>query len=284
MNKIVLGAQEEDERFGLFIWIVARLGLRRGEACALRWEDIDSQRGLVHVRRAIARRKGGTYLKVPKSGEERSLRMSPAFFEHLEPFRKPKGWLFPRAYNSPYLQAGVVAAHSTAGRLLAWLASNEGAVRCARGGAGVMAARAVGLGLRSAAPMLRRLESEGYIERDANPSRIYAISLTEKGQDSVDLWSDTEVSDGVPWFPNTPDQRFTQLMRRLEMPYTLHSLRHFVATHLYNRVRDWVQLARFLGHTNPSITMGLYANHVVETSQIALGEVAMNLFEDSILR
>jgi integrase len=130
--------------------------------------------------------------------------------------------------------------------------------------------------------MLRWLDARGLIERDCNASRVYALRLTRAGVAEVEGWTDRP-DDGLPWFPNTADQRFTRLMRNLDMPYTLHSLRHFVATHLYNRIRDWVQLARFLGHTNPSITMGLYANHVVETSQIALGEAAMDLFDDSCI-
>lgn len=79
------------------------------------------------------------------------------------------------------------------------------------------------------------------------------------------------------------DAKFKALMQRLDMPYTPHSLRHFVATHMYNRNRDWVQLARFLGHTHPSVTMGLYANHVVEASQLALADAAMDLFDDPLL-
>ena len=42
-------------------------------------------------------------------------------------------------------------------------------------------------------------------------------------------------------------------------PYGLHSLRQFVATQLYNQSKDWVQVARFMGHRDPSITIKLYA-------------------------
>lgn len=57
-------------------------------------------------------------------------------------------------------------------------------------------------------------------------------------------------------------------------PYTLHSLRHYRATHLYNRSKDWVQVARYLGHTSPAITMELYANNVVQPTQELLADAA----------
>jgi integrase len=45
-------------------------------------------------------------------------------------------------------------------------------------------------------------------------------------------------------------------------------------TRLYNESKDWVQVAKFLGHRYPGITMKLYANHVVEAGQRELGELA----------
>jgi integrase len=57
-------------------------------------------------------------------------------------------------------------------------------------------------------------------------------------------------------------------------PYGLHSLRHFVATQLYNKSKDWIQVAKFMGHRDPGITMKLYANHVIEAGQRELGALA----------
>lgn len=279
MSKIVLGARDIDTRFGLFVWLVSRLGLRRGEACALRWEDFDFEKHEVRVRRTIARRKGGTYIKKPKSGETRTLQMDPRFFERLSPFRQPSGWIFPRAYNCPYIDAQGLTPHSTAGRLLAELDARGGTIHSPEGRAGIEAALILGLGRHSAGPLLRQLDREGYIARDGNRSRTFAISLTDSGRKTVESWNG-RVDDGLPWFPTTADQKFGELMAELDMPHTLHSLRHFVATHLYNRERDWVQLAKFLGHSSPAITMNLYANHVVDASQIALGSAAMELYDD----
>lgn len=277
--KIVLAARERDERFGLFVWLVSRLGLRRGEACALRWEDFRPDRMQVHIRRTIGRKAGGTYVKPPKSGETRTIRMDQRFFERLKPLRHSEGWLFPRGYNCPYEHEHGVSPHSTAGRFLAALVALGGVLISAKGCAGIDAARLLGLGKHSALPMLRRLERDGYITRRGNRSRTYEIALAEPSTTTISSWHDAP-SDGLPWFPTTADEKFGGIMRELGLRYTLHSLRHFVATHLYNRNRDWVQLARFLGHSSPAITMNLYANHVVDASQLALGEAAMELYDD----
>ena len=82
-----------------------------------------------------------------------------------------------------------------------------------------------------------------------------------------------------PWHPDWPGHRFAQLMRRLELPYTLHSLRHFVATQLLARGLPVTQVAQFLGHKDPSVTMDLYANHVVDDVQRKMGEAAASLFK-----
>jgi integrase len=83
---------------------------------------------------------------------------------------------------------------------------------------------------------------------------------------------------GEPWHPDWPGHRFQSLMRRLDLPYTLHSLRHFVATQLLARGLPVTQVARFLGHRDPSVTMDLYANHLVDDIQRAMGLVAAGLF------
>jgi integrase len=90
-----------------------------------------------------------------------------------------------------------------------------------------------------------------------------------------------ETTEAKPWNPHSAVHRFAKMMKRLGLvardtgkPFTLHSLRHYVATALYNQSHDWVQVAKFLGHGSPAITMRLYANHVVEDSQRKLGEMA----------
>lgn len=101
---------------------------------------------------------------------------------------------------------------------------------------------------------------------------------------------DPKHRDGAKcWHPSTASRRFRATIRSLGLfgrdtgkPYTLHALRHFVATTLYNQKPDWVQLARYLGHKDPSITMRLYANHVIEKTQQELGVLAAAPWWDEV--
>lgn len=56
----------------LFILLTGEAGLRVGEACALRWTDVDLKHAIVHVRRNLVRGKEGP----TKSGKERKIPMS----------------------------------------------------------------------------------------------------------------------------------------------------------------------------------------------------------------
>ena len=68
-------------------------------------------------------------------------------------------------------------------------------------------------------------------------------------------------------------------MRRLDFRYTLHSLRHFVASQLLAKGMPATQVAQFMGYKDPSVTMDLDANHVVDDVQRMMGEVAASLFK-----
>lgn len=73
----------------------ATLGTRRGETCALRWEDFDFREGRVHVRRALCKGvHGPKELKPPKTGRERTLVVGRVFFDQVRSLRKESGWLF----------------------------------------------------------------------------------------------------------------------------------------------------------------------------------------------
>lgn len=56
-----------DKPFGLYPFLLRYSGLRRGEALALRYEDIDRKKGLIHVRKTVEFSGGAPYLKEPKS-------------------------------------------------------------------------------------------------------------------------------------------------------------------------------------------------------------------------
>jgi integrase len=66
--RLVRAALEEDPRFGCFVLIVAATGMRRGEACALRWSDVDLHAGTVRIDESVISAKGGALVKGPKTG------------------------------------------------------------------------------------------------------------------------------------------------------------------------------------------------------------------------
>lgn len=196
--KIILAAEEEDALWALFVKITATLGTRRGETCALRWEDFDARGQRVLLRRAACVSHDVLTVKAPKSGHSRTLHIpSGGFWRGLEEFRQPEGFLFRGWVRDP----------------------------------------------------ARRRE------------------LQRRGEEKC-------------WHVYTASRRFGRMIRRLGLLsengryYGLHSLRHFVATQLYNQSKDWVQVAKFMGHRDPTITMKLYANHVVESGQRELGALA----------
>jgi integrase len=71
--KMILAAEEEGPIWGLFVKITATLGTRRGETCALRWEDFDATGQRVLIRRAACVSRDVLTVKAPKSGRSRTL-------------------------------------------------------------------------------------------------------------------------------------------------------------------------------------------------------------------
>jgi integrase len=56
--KIVDKAFELDEMWGTLVWLVMTTGIRRGEACALRWSRVDLDEGIVDVQRSYTLLRG----------------------------------------------------------------------------------------------------------------------------------------------------------------------------------------------------------------------------------
>jgi len=65
-------------------WIAMCGGLREGEICGLRWDDVDMRDGTMWVRRAIAHTKAGMYVKEPKSGHARDVPITDTLMRHLK--------------------------------------------------------------------------------------------------------------------------------------------------------------------------------------------------------
>lgn len=70
--------------------IAMKTGMRQGEICALRWQDIDFARGLIHVNHALTRQRGHYRLASPKTSSSlRAIPFGPSLREALS-LRKAK--------------------------------------------------------------------------------------------------------------------------------------------------------------------------------------------------
>jgi integrase len=67
MARIVEAAWEASLEWGLYLWLSAMLGARRGEVVALQWEDLDLDAGIVRVDENYVRTSDGMLLKDTKS-------------------------------------------------------------------------------------------------------------------------------------------------------------------------------------------------------------------------
>jgi integrase len=100
----ILDAAEEPYR--TFYWLAAELGLRAGEICGLRLEDLDLEVGQVHVRQSAWRGR----LQEPKTeNATRTFAISPNLSEHLRRFvlgwrPNPSRLLFASRKGTPWDQ------------------------------------------------------------------------------------------------------------------------------------------------------------------------------------
>jgi integrase len=84
----LVGAAESDQDGALYL-AAAFTGLRFGELAALRWSDVDWQRDLIHVRRALAR----GLIEEPKSGKVRSVPLVPEVAQVLAKLGQRQLWI-----------------------------------------------------------------------------------------------------------------------------------------------------------------------------------------------
>jgi integrase len=76
----------------LYYSVAVSCGLRRGELQGLQWEDIDLQKGILHVRHSLAHKKGGGFiLKGTKTeGSVREVTISPSLIPLLKRYREQR--------------------------------------------------------------------------------------------------------------------------------------------------------------------------------------------------
>lgn len=89
------------DRYKLMIMLACFCALRFGEITELRRSDVDTRRGLLHIRRGVVRADGQVIVKDTKSGRERTVAIPPHLLgpirEHLLQYAQPgrDGLLFP---------------------------------------------------------------------------------------------------------------------------------------------------------------------------------------------
>jgi integrase len=84
----------------LWLYVDGRLGLRPSECSALKREDLDSSNQLVRVRRSVPDPHDITDWYPKTETSVRDLEVDQRFFEDIEPFLPPDGWLFPSRHHS----------------------------------------------------------------------------------------------------------------------------------------------------------------------------------------
>ncbi len=84
----------EDERERMLIALLCYTGMRREEVLGLRWEDVDFEQSVVHVKRAVTYPKYEPELKETKSKNGvRGIPMPEALRDILYPLRRDSGWV-----------------------------------------------------------------------------------------------------------------------------------------------------------------------------------------------
>lgn len=88
VQALLRAAEDEDVRLGAFMRLLAATGMRRGEACALRWSDVDASDGVVIVDESIVSAQGKAAVKAPKTRASiRKLACDPRTMQLLDQLR-----------------------------------------------------------------------------------------------------------------------------------------------------------------------------------------------------
>ncbi|MGH9171151.1 MAG: tyrosine-type recombinase/integrase, partial [Acidimicrobiales bacterium] len=67
VQALLRAAKTADPRFAAFLRVVTATGMRRGEACGLRWSDVDVNKRTLTVDESVVAAKGGAVVKSPKT-------------------------------------------------------------------------------------------------------------------------------------------------------------------------------------------------------------------------
>ena len=81
--------KEKNDKVYAFFHLLAFSGMRKGEALALTWKDIDFTKNEIRINKAISRGKNSRlYLKPPKNGKSRTIKMYPETISILKEWKK----------------------------------------------------------------------------------------------------------------------------------------------------------------------------------------------------
>ena len=86
--RIVAAAWDEDDDWGMLVWLTLVTGMRRGELLALRWEHLDLTAGVLTIRHSVSERGGPATVKDTKTHQMRRISVDEATVELLAEHRK----------------------------------------------------------------------------------------------------------------------------------------------------------------------------------------------------
>lgn len=93
IHDVIDEAERRDPRVAPLFMLGALTGMRRGELCALRWSDVDLERGVVDVSRSIVVDFGGLAEKSTKTDRDRKVALDPVGVALLRHHRATvEGW------------------------------------------------------------------------------------------------------------------------------------------------------------------------------------------------
>lgn len=85
VRALLQAASEADNRLETLYVLAVTSGMRQGELLALKWEDVDLDEGVIHIRRTLTRNGGRISLGKPKTPKSRrSVRLTAAAVEALK--------------------------------------------------------------------------------------------------------------------------------------------------------------------------------------------------------